>query len=134
MLFDRDIALGGITRNIESPEQLRSLCAALHRLPSRSLIFIDQEGGSVRRLKPERGFRDLPSQADVAGLETAHARDMVTSSFAEMKALGIDFNLAPVVDLNINPTNPNIGLLRRSFSAHPDDVRRRVAIYDEAAR
>ncbi len=134
MLFDRDIARGGTTRNIESPEQLRSLCAAIHSLPSRPLIFVDQEGGLVRRLKPERGFRDLPSPAEVAGLGDVEARDVVTASFAEMKELGIDFNLAPVVDLNVNPQNPNIGALRRSFSADSEEVRRCVAIYDDAAR
>lgn len=134
VLFDRDIAQGGITRNIESPEQLKALCAAIHSLPSRPLIFVDQEGGLVRRLRPERGFRDLPSPAHVAGLGETEAREVVTASFAEMRTLGIDFNLAPVVDLNTNPRNPNIGLVHRSFSADPDEVRRCVAIFDDAAR
>ena len=134
VLFDRDMAHGGITRNIESPGQLKALCTAIHGLPSRPLIFVDQEGGLVRRLKPERGFKDLPSPAHMAGLQETEARDLVTASFAEMRALGIDFNLAPVADLNINPWNPNIGLQHRSFSADPNEVRRCVGIFSDAAR
>jgi len=133
VLFDRDLASGG-TRNIEAPEQLRSLCAAIHRLPSRPLIFVDQEGGLVRRLRPERGFEDLPSAADIACLEEEKARAVVTASFVEMKNLGIDFNLAPVIDLNVNPLNPNIGRVHRSFSADPGEVRRCAGIFSDAAR
>jgi beta-N-acetylhexosaminidase len=35
------------------------------------------------------------------------------------QAWGINLNLAPVVDVNVNPTNPSIGALDRSFSADP---------------
>ena len=55
ILFDRDVARGG-PRNIEGPEQVRALCAEIHALDSRPLVFIDQEGGKVRRLKPAAGF------------------------------------------------------------------------------
>ncbi|RPI55598.1 MAG: glycoside hydrolase family 3 protein [Acidobacteria bacterium] len=134
VLFDRDLHGDTKVRNIESPDQLRSLCDALHRLPSRPLIFVDQEGGVVRRLKPAHGFRHLPSHAELAGLANADALAVVGASFYEMKALGIDFNLAPVVDLNVNPENPNIGRVGRSFSADPNEVRRCAAIMVTAAQ
>lgn len=133
ILFDRDLERKGELRNIESPEQVRALCAEIHALPSRPLVFIDQEGGRVTRLKPERGFAALPSAAAIARLDETKARDLITASFAEMAALGIDFDLAPVVDLDSNPDNPNIGALERAFSADPNEVRRCVELYADAA-
>jgi beta-N-acetylhexosaminidase len=70
----------------------------------------------------------------MARLEEGEAREVVNASFAEMRTLGIDFNLAPVVDLNLNSRNPNIGVLERSFSADPNEVRRCVAIFNSASR
>jgi len=133
ILFDRDVERGG-PRNIESPDQVRALCAEIHALASRPLVFVDQEGGKVRRLKPAAGFRELPTAAEFARLPTEDAQRIASESFAEMKQLGIDFDLAPVVDLNTNPQNPNIGALGRSFSADPAEVRRCVRILSDAAR
>jgi beta-N-acetylhexosaminidase len=133
IMFDRDVERGG-PRNIEGPEQVRALCAEIHALASRPLVFIDQEGGKVRRLKPAAGFRELPSAAEFAKLPPAEAQRIAAASFAEMKQLGIDFDLAPVVDLNTNPSNPNIGALGRSFSADPAEVRRCVRILSSAAQ
>jgi beta-N-acetylhexosaminidase len=132
ILFDRDIERGG-PRNIESPDQVRALCAEVHALTARPLVFIDQEGGKVRRLKPAAGFRELPSAADFAQLPHDEAQRIAAASFAEMKELGIDYDLAPVVDLDTNPENPNIGALGRSFSADPAEVRRCVQILSGAA-
>ncbi len=133
ILFDRDVHRGG-PRNIEDPEQVGILCASIHALGSRPVVFVDQEGGKVRRLKPAAGFRDWPSAADFAHLSPTEARRLTSESFSEMKRLGIDFNLAPVVDLDSNPDNPNIGALGRSFSADPSQVRRCVHLQSEVAR
>jgi beta-N-acetylhexosaminidase len=119
---------------VESPAQVQRLCAELHALASRPLVFVDQEGGRVRRLKPERGFAELPAAADFARLPEATRRALARRSCAEMRRLGIDFDLAPVVDLDSRPDNPGIGALGRAFSADPDEVRRNAAIWFEAAR
>jgi beta-N-acetylhexosaminidase len=133
ILFDRDLERKTDLRNIESPEQVRALCESVHALPSRPLVFIDQEGGLVRRLKPTRGFAELPSASRVGSEPESTMRPLIETSYAEMADLGIDLNLAPVVDLNTNPDNPNIGAIERSFSADAAEVRRCVAIYCEAA-
>lgn len=133
ILFDRDVQLGGI-RNVESPAQVRALCSEVHALPSRPLVFVDQEGGKVRRLKPAAGFKELPSARAFAALPEPEARRLALASCAEMKALGFDFDLAPVVDLDTNPDNPNIGKLERAFSADAREVRRCARILNEAAR
>ncbi len=133
ILFDRDVQLGGI-RNVESPAQVRALCAEVHSLPGRPLVFVDQEGGKVRRLKAAAGFAELPSARAFAALPEAEARRLAAASCAEMKALGIDFDLAPVVDLDTNPDNPNIGKIERAFSPDADEVRRCARIFGDAAR
>ncbi len=133
LLFDRDVQLGG-ARNVESPAQLRALCAEIHALPGRPLVFVDQEGGRVRRLKAAAGFAELPSARALAQLPEAEARRLVRASCAEMRSLGIDFDLAPVIDLDTNPANPNIGALERSFSADAREVRRCARLFAAAAR
>lgn len=133
LLFDRDLQQGGL-RNVESPEQLRALTTEIHALPGRPLVFVDQEGGRVRRLKPAAGFCELPSAKVFASLAEGEARRFAAASCREMKALGIDFDLAPVIDLDTNPDNPNIGRIERAFSADPDEVARCARLFGEAAR
>jgi beta-N-acetylhexosaminidase len=134
VLFDVDVERPDVARNIEDATQLRALCTEIHGLPSRPLVFVDQEGGSVCRLKKECGFSPLPSAAEFNRLPEPTRSALVRSSYREMREIGIDFNLAPVVDLNTHPENPSIGARGRSFSEDPEEVRRNVAILSEAAR
>jgi beta-N-acetylhexosaminidase len=134
ILFDVDVEQVGVVRNVEDPTQLRALCAEIHSLPSRPLIFVDQEGGSVRRLKSERGFSPLPGAAEFNQLPESTRYSLARASYREMVEIGIDLNLAPVVDLNTNPRNPSIGALGRSFSDDPQEIRRNLAILSKAAR
>jgi beta-N-acetylhexosaminidase len=126
ILFDRD-QLTGEARNIASPDQLRELTAALREAAAaagRALwIAVDQEGGRVARLGPQDGFAATPSQAEIGQTgDPAEARQVARTTASTLKAMGIDLNLAPVVDVNVNPSNPSIGALGRSFSADPDVV------------
>jgi beta-N-acetylhexosaminidase len=134
ILFDIDVETGDPVRNIRDREQLRTLCADIHDLPSRPRVFVDQEGGSVRRLKTERGFAPLPGAAEWSRLPEAEKYALARASYREMAEIGIDFNLAPVVDLDTNPNSPGLGALGRSFSDDPEQVRRNVAILSEVAR
>ncbi len=133
LLFDRDLRSRG-PRNVESPAQLRALCEALHALPSRPLVLVDQEGGQVRRLKEARGFAPLPSAAAQAALPRAARRALLRASCEQMAGLGIDMDLAPVVDVDANPDNPNLGALERCFSADPAVVAENARLWADAAR
>lgn len=119
ILFDQDRVTR--SRNIESPDQLAALTASLRAAaPGNLLIAIDQEGGRVSRLKPARGFPATRSQAEVGA--TADPDEAFESGRAmgeTMSVAGIDLDLAPVVDVNVNPSNPAIGALGRSFSDDP---------------
>ncbi|HEY8125490.1 MAG TPA: glycoside hydrolase family 3 N-terminal domain-containing protein [Methylocystis sp.] len=123
ILFDYDCTDQRYERNVFSPAQLEELCESLHALPSRPLIFIDQEGGKVRRLKEERGFVPLPSARQFGRLTDSERRDVLRPSYAQMRQLGIDVNLSPVVDLDINPDSPDVGSVQRSYSSDPEVVK-----------
>jgi beta-N-acetylhexosaminidase len=135
VLFSRDQLTGG-ARNVESPEQLAKLIADLRALaPDRTLLVaIDQEGGKVARLSPATGFPEVAGQAAIGGKGAAAIRAWATSIAAALASAGINVNLAPVVDLDVNPDNPAIGALGRSFSADPDVVTRDATIEVAAHR
>ena len=125
VLFDYDVAWGKYKRNIRSPEQLAALDAELQAITPFPplLISTDQEGGRINRLKPTYGFPPSYSQqylGDLNDLAFTHACGETTAQ--TLQTAGINLNLAPVVDLNINPDNPIIGHYERSFSADPDIV------------
>jgi beta-N-acetylhexosaminidase len=120
--------LGGVilfARNIESPQQVASLTAKLRAAAGERplLIAIDQEGGAVARLNTSNGFAKTPTAARV-GLrdDPVYARRVGRAIGTMLSSAGINLNLAPVVDLNVNPSNPSIGALGRSFSADSDVV------------
>lgn len=110
-------------RNVRSPEQLHTLCAYLRRrLGAQLVILIDQEGGEVARMRPERGFEAcLPAAAVFATWTREHRIDAARRQARELAAAGIDGNLAPVVDLGSRPDGP---LVRkgRSFGFDPEVV------------
>jgi beta-N-acetylhexosaminidase len=122
--------LGGIilfTRNVQSPEQLKALTSAIQTSGRRSrqglplAVSIDQEGGTVVRMDEPSGYTHFPGNmalgaADDETLTYRAARVMA----AEMRAVGINWNYAPVLDVNNNPVNPVIGV--RSYGSSPELV------------
>lgn len=121
ILFNRDGVTGGV-RNITSPSQLRALTKGLRALAGdrRLMIAIDQEGGQVARLNPSDGFPAFESQAEIGKTGDAGvALDFGKRLGQTLAGVEVNLNLAPVVDLDINPSNPAIGALDRSFSADP---------------
>jgi beta-N-acetylhexosaminidase len=109
----REFGLGGatlFTRNIEEPSQVAELSFDLARMTPDvpAWISIDQEGGRVARLKAP--FTEWPPMAVLGhcgddGLAERFARAMA----AEMRAVGISLDFAPVLDVHTNPKNPIIG-------------------------
>jgi beta-N-acetylhexosaminidase len=134
ILFDYSCRTQQYDNNIESPEQVRRLCAKIAALPSGPMVFIDQEGGLVRRLKESRGFAPLPSAREFNRLAPDRKRAILDASFAEMRQLGIHYDFAPVVDVDDNPDNPNIGRVKRSFSADIAEVEANALLASEVAR
>ncbi|WP_291856601.1 glycoside hydrolase family 3 N-terminal domain-containing protein [Bradyrhizobium sp.] len=134
ILFDYSCRTLQYDNNIESPDQMRRLCAEIAALPSGPMVFIDQEGGLVRRLKEDRGFAPLPSAKEFNHLALGQKRAILTASFAEMRQLGIHYDFTPVIDVNYNPDNPNIGGIKRSYSADIAEVEANALLASEVAR
>ncbi len=115
---------GGVilfNRNLEDSVQAAHLTNALQKLAPKMplLVSIDQEGGRVARLP--KSFTAFPGQGALgrAGrTDLAYAFAEVTA--AELRAIGANMNLAPVLDVNTNPHNPTIG--DRAFSHDPEQV------------
>ena len=113
-------------RNIESRPQLRALCASLRACTGdAALIFIDQEGGLVQRLRPPLGREWAPPQAFVRQYR-AHAERAMYLRYrliaAELRAVGIDANCAPLVDVAGSATH---AFLRpRCYGENADEVAR----------
>jgi beta-N-acetylhexosaminidase len=97
------------------------------------MLFIDQEGGLVRRLKETRGFQPLPSAKEFNHLAPGEKRKILVASFTELRQLGIHYNFAPVVDVDYNPDNPNIGRIERSYSADIAEVESNALLLNEIA-
>ena len=86
-------------------------------------ISIDQEGGKVNRLKEKYGFpRSITAVGMGRSVDSVRYYGQTTA--ATLAGLGINVNFAPVVDVAVNPANPVIAKVERSFSAHPDTVTR----------
>jgi beta-N-acetylhexosaminidase len=134
ILFDYSVRTRQYDNNIESPEQVRALCGEIASLPSAPLVFIDQEGGLVRRLKDTRGFAPLPSAKEFNRLAPQDKRKILAASLHELRSLGIRYNFAPVIDVDYNPDNPNIGHIKRSFSADIGEVEANALLMSEVAR
>ena len=116
---------GGVvlfSRNITGAEQLRALTAELRGRARGPLRFaIDHEGGHVARIgAPLTRFPSSMAIAAAGSEELAEA--CATAAARELAWLGIDVNLAPVLDVAADPRNPSIGV--RSFGSDPALVAR----------
>jgi beta-N-acetylhexosaminidase len=115
----KEFHLGGVilfSRNLQSPAQTAKLSNTLQAQSQKMplLISIDQEGGRVSRLP--KGFTIFPGGAKLAACQSPPLVYRVAEATAkELRAVGINMNLAPVLDVNTNPANPIIG--DRSFGA-----------------
>lgn len=113
--------VGGVilfTRNIESPDQLRELCAEIQRCGRQFrlaplLIAIDQEGGEVARLK--KPFAQLPGASQMRN--EADVIHFARTTAADLRNAGVNMNMAPVLDV-ARPEIPSI-MASRSFGADP---------------
>ena len=128
--------VGGVvlySRNIESPAQVRELCREIRSAAGRGnplpLIAVDQEGGRVARLKdpPFTWFPPARACSLFCCRNETVAEAVGAATAAELRAVGIDVNFAPVLDVDSNPAQPGDRgprLLRRP--AHRGRPRDRV--------
>ena len=122
----REFDLGGMTffgrlGNIETPEQVAGLAFDVRALGREmpAWVGIDQEGGRVARLRSP--FTEWPPMAVLGRSEDAAlARKFAGALAAELAAVGVSLNYAPVLDIRTNPKNPVIG--DRALGEKPEIV------------
>ena len=124
-----DMHLGGVIlfeKNIakkRSKNQLKALVdeiQSISKIPS--FIAIDEEGGNVSRLKPKYGFHETKTAKHLGNrnnLDSTYYFAKLTSDL--LKELGVNVNLAPTVDLEINEDN-FISRAGRSFGRDSERV------------
>ncbi|MEA3418254.1 MAG: glycoside hydrolase family 3 N-terminal domain-containing protein [Campylobacterota bacterium] len=132
ILFDYNPVDKSKPKNIASKGQLAKLTKELQKCSKdgKLLIAVDQEGGKVQRLKAKYGFNGkFPKASDVSKMKDGQVAGIYKKMGGELKGVGINYDLAPVVDLDINPKNHVIHGLGRSFGKDPGDVAHYASIF-----
>jgi beta-N-acetylhexosaminidase len=127
LLFER-FAGSGQPRNMVSPTQVTELTRDLQALAARCVgrplfIAVDAEGGRVMRLSPRLGYPPTLPAKEVGGRDDPAFTQAEARRMGEMlREAGINWNLAPVVDVAVDPANPAIVALGRAYSSDPERV------------
>lgn len=119
----REGRIGGVilfARNIESPTQVAKLTQQVHTAAKYpALVGIDQEGGTVARLR--EGFTESPGAMALSAAGDERLTERMSRVLAqEMHALGINWTYAPAVDISYSMDNPTVGT--RSFGSDKERV------------
>ncbi len=122
----KNLHVGGLIlfkRNIATPEQVRHLCLSCQEYAGSCgepalFIAIDQEGGTVARLKSP--FTEFSGNAHMKGPKDAV--DFARISARELRDVGINMNMAPVLDVAVDP---RVSIMKdRAFGSDPEWVSR----------
>lgn len=110
-----------------SRQQTRASVKALRMVSPDLLIAVDEEGGDVTRLQADGGSSFLSPFAlgFIADPEVTRATGRLIGEM--LRTAGVDWNFAPVADVNVDPRNPVIGT--RSFSADADSAAMHVGAF-----
>jgi beta-N-acetylhexosaminidase len=122
--------LGGVVLfawNVVDAEQVAGLTAALRTERPEVVVAIDEEGGDVTRLEAATGS-SYPGNLALGAVDDVELTRRVAGSMgSELRAAGIDLDLAPVADLLANTKSPIVGV--RSFGSDQELVARHVAAF-----
>lgn len=99
----------------------------------RTIISIDQEGGRVQRLDERVGFEHYPPMSEIGKtMDEAVAFELGVKMGAELKAIGVDMNMAPVLDIFSNPQNRVIA--DRAFGTNSEIVKKMAFAYADGLK
>ena len=138
--------VGGLilfARNWQSRAQLTALTADIHRLRADLLICVDHEGGRVQRFRTD-GFTHLPPMRTLGEMwmrDAMRAQDAATACGhvlgAELRACGVDFSFAPVLDLDWTqgaaPAPSTKPAAKRTGAANPQPGASRSSVIGDRA-
>lgn len=128
----QQLHVGGIiyynwANELSHPQQVQNLSQSLQQLAQENahaiplLIAVDQEGGRVCRLK--QGFTVFPGNYALGKIrQWSWGTECARMMGQELRVVGVNLNLAPVIDVYTQEANPVIGT--RAFSSDPQEVAR----------
>ena len=119
--------IGGVilfSQNVQSKEQIARYVDNLQaNAPTPLFVAVDQEGGSVRRFREKQGFKTLPSQAALGKTESPRlAYRFGRLSGQQLRDVGANLNLAPVVDIDYGMVDSIISKYHRSLGNKPEVI------------
>lgn len=112
-----------INKNSPKDQLIRGIDLLNEAAETPLFVSIDEEGGRVNRLKPKYGFPVTKQAGDLGEMNNLDStRYYANETASTLQELGFNLNYAPDVDVAINPKNPVIASLGRSYSADPNIV------------
>lgn len=131
--------VGGVLflrHNFQTVDQVQELTTYFSRCGARfaPLLALDQEGGLVDRLGALPGEQNWPSAQEVGAHPLGHAAGFYRQMADRQQDLGFTVNFGPVADLNINPANPIIGRLGRSYGTEAEAITPVLTAFIDAHR
>ncbi|HET6339164.1 MAG TPA: beta-N-acetylhexosaminidase [Polyangiales bacterium] len=127
VIFKRNLVLDNEVCDLDA---LVALNASLHVATADgtpALIAVDQEGGTVQRVRAPATIWPPMLAHDGITDDEATAQQVGLAMGQELRAFGFDIDFAPVLDIHTNAANPVIG--ERAFGTTPDTVARRALAY-----
>jgi beta-N-acetylhexosaminidase len=122
--------LGGVVLfawNVESRPQVAELTGELRADRDGLVVAIDEEGGDITRLEAERGS-SYPGNWALGAVDDPGLTEEVAAALGgDLARVGVNLNLAPVADVNVDPLNPIVGV--RSFGDDAELVARHVVAF-----
>lgn len=120
--------------NVANFEQTRKLLEEIKSATNiRSFISVDQEGGRVQRLDERVGFSKYPPMGEIGKtMDCNLAFELGAKMGAELKSIGVDMDMAPVLDIFSNPENRVIA--DRAFGSDSDVVKKMAFAYADGLR
>mgnify|MGYP000507107858 CR=1 FL=1 len=130
ILFEKNI-------NPTNPQKQLARTISMMEKAAKTPLFIsiDEEGGKVNRLKPKYGFPQTKEAGYLGRLDNLDSTKYYANNTAStLQKYGFNVNYAPDVDVAINPENPVIAKLGRSYSGDPAVVAKHAQGFIEKHR
>lgn len=128
ILYEKDSQKQPI--NITDEKQLLSLCSNIRNINHKILIAVDEEGGNVSRLNQDRGYERTNTAKEIANMKSYNKTRMWSKRISDkLSKANINFNLAPVVDLDINENSEALSKQGRMFSNDSSEVSIQASIF-----
>lgn len=119
-----------------TPQDIRLMTTKLQQASKTSilplLIATDQEGGRVDRFRTVEDLEPTLPAALYPNISDKKMTHELSKISKNLKTMGFNLDFAPVLDVNVNASNPIIGRLERSYSAQPELVVKYASAFSTA--